>query len=184
MSPFLITLFSAGIDTLAFYSYVLKSLGFSINTVCIFTINSSYKKNTSTQDILKSNFVSHRVFKRENYIEKLCSHLQRDMASKKPPSVSLDKACFKPQLCDHFKNLLAKFFVMGYFSLNNKPIQKKLDFFHHNMVTFKQLSKISFSLSKSQQNQIESELTRTPYINHQAIRTFLNDLFFLFNALI
>ena len=46
------------------------------------------------------------------------------------------------------------------------------------MVTFKQLSKISFSLSKSQQNQIESELTRTPYINHQAIRTFLNDLIF------
>ena len=106
---------SAGIDTLAFYSYVLKSLGFSINTVCIFTINSSYKKIllrkiSLNQTLYLTVFLNVKIILR-NYVL-ICSEIWR---LKNHLLYRWIKHVFKPQLCDHFKNLLAKFFVMGYF---------------------------------------------------------------------
>ena len=166
------------VDDASIQYYVLNGCGLDVNSVSIVHINNKYVRGEELE-INKLFTIVDLTDDVKELQEQILLNLDRleDVVDNKEdePSIDIGMHCFKPYECDCKEYCWKGVPDYSIFDLAGIRKDKAFDIYSQGVQTIQDIQDISI-FSAGQQIQIESELQNKTIINHDAIRTFLNEM--------
>ncbi len=160
--------------------HVLKKLNiFDLNEVFIITLNNKFSKKKKINPINLFNIhpVTEIVYKNKLEVENKINELKEISMSHKEPELKIGLHCKKPHACVYFDKCWPSNIneINSVFKLYRLPLKKKLKLYNEGIDTYEKITNTE-SFSSIQKLQLEAYKKKTPVINKNKIKTFINKI--------
>lgn len=160
--------------------HVLKKLNiFDLNEVFIITLNNKFSKKKKINPINLFNIhpVTEIVDKNKLEVENKINELKEISMSHKEPELKIGLHCKKPHACVYFDKCWPSNIneINSVFKLYRLPLKKKLKLYNEGIDTYEKITNTE-SFSSIQKLQLEAYKKKTPVINKNKIKTFINKI--------
>jgi hypothetical protein len=161
-------------NDVAIQYYVASGFGLRVSKAALVHIDNSYTRvgALDIQALFQIEDLTDITVSRQPDIPTLLADLRR-MVKGGEPEIDIGPHCFDPYECDFMPYCWRD--VPGYsiFDLSGLKKEQKFSLYNRGVLEFKDIP-ADFTLSYSQQVQVEAELTRKEHINRDNIKTFLD----------
>jgi Domain of unknown function DUF83. len=160
--------------------HVLKKLNiFDLNEVFIITLNNKFSKKKKINPINLFNIHSATEIANKNKleVENKINELKEISISHKEPELKIGLHCKKPHACVYFDKCWPSSIneINSVFKLYRLPLKKKLKLYNEGIDTFEKITNTE-SFSSIQKLQLEAYKKKTPVINKNKIKAFINKI--------
>ena len=160
--------------------HVLKKLNiFDLNEVFIITLNNKFSKKKKINPINLFNIhpVTEIVDKNKLEVENKINELKEISMSHKEPELKIGLHCKKPHACVYFDKCWPSNIneINSVFKLYRLPLKKKLKLYNEGIDTYEKITNTE-SFSSIQKLQLEAYKKKTPVINKNKIKAFINKI--------
>ena len=160
--------------------HVLKKLNiFDLNEVFIITLNNKFSKKKKINPINLFNIhpVTEIVYKNKLEVENKINELKEISMSHKEPELKIGLHCKKPHACVYFDKCWPSNIneINSVFKLYRLPLKKKLKLYNEGIDTYEKITNTE-SFSSIQKLQLEAYKKKTPVINKNKIKAFINKI--------
>ena len=160
--------------------HVLKKLIiFDLNEVFIITLNNKFSKKKKINPINLFNIhpVTEIVDKNKLEVENKINELKEISMSHKEPELKIGLHCKKPHACVYFDKCWPSNIneINSVFKLYRLPLKKKLKLYNEGIDTYEKITNTE-SFSSIQKLQLEAYKKKTPVINKNKIKAFINKI--------
>ena len=167
------------LEDMSFQSYVLGKCGVSVKKVCLLHLNNQYVRHGPLE--LQKLFVLEDFtdFARENAaaVEARIAALRACISEAEEPVKDISLDCSSPYDCAYFSYCSRHLPSPSVFDVRGLHADKKYDYYHQGILSFKDIIEQRPALSPNQLKQVEFEYFDKPAeIHPEEIRAFLNGL--------
>ena len=160
--------------------YVLKKLKIlDLNKVFIITLNNKFSKKKKINPINLFNIHSATEIANKNKleVENKINELKEISISHKEPELKIGLHCKKPHACVYFDKCWPSSIneINSVFKLYRLPLKKKLKLYNEGIDTYEKITNTE-SFSSIQKLQLEAYKKKTPVINKNKIKAFINKI--------
>lgn len=164
------------LDDISYQIYILKNLGYSIQSANIVYLNGNYEynKKLDLEKLFIIEDVTQIALSKQPEITTKLTELN-NYFTKKEPIKEIGEHCFKPYPCPYWNYCTRNLPQPNVFQIRNMRNSTKFKFYHQGIIKYQDL--LSKKINPKYQQQIEYELTnKTPTIQKEQIKNFLNTL--------
>lgn len=164
----------------SFQWHVLEKLNLvDLNEIFIVTLEKDYSKDNLIEPtkFFKITPVTEFAQAKNNEVEEKIDQLRKLLNDKEEPEVQIGAHCKKPHGCEYFNRCWPKNMnsVDSVFTLYRMKLEKKLNLYDQGIDTFAKIGN-DVKLSSTQENQLKAYLTKTPVIDKEKIKNFINKI--------
>jgi hypothetical protein len=154
--------------------YVLNGLGYKIKSSKLICLNNKYirEDKLDIHELFLINDVSPQILELQ---EEIPVNLEKFKNLKNIDTITIGSHCTSPHKCDGYDHCWKHIPVFSIFNIGSLSMKEKMEFYSHGIITADQIRDVS-RLTRSQQIQIQSELSKKPKIDTVAISAFLKSL--------
>ena len=163
----------------AFQAYVLKSLGYSVERVCIEHINNQYilHGELDLKQLFESVDVTDEVSDIQQNVATNVERFAAYLAKPEEPGDEINEHCIHPETCAFWEYCSKHICTPSVFDLYRLGYKKKIELYRKNVVSFVELARERSITNPMQKRQIDYTLNdKGDYIDRDHIRGFLTQL--------
>lgn len=167
------------IDDVSYQLYILLGLGYCVKKVCVVYINNQYERKGELEldKLFNIEDVTQIAFSKQNEVKSKIKEINEYMQHEDEPDTDIDTYCFKPYECPYWEYCTRNLPSNNVFKIASMQTKTKFKFYKNNIIEFKDL--LNANLSQKYKEQIEFEiLNRSPKIDKDKIKSFLDDLYY------
>ena len=164
-------------DDASFQAYILKKLGYTVKSVNVMYINSSYvlEGELDLKGLFRIEDVTAIAKSKEKEIELNVKEMNEILDNEKEPNIDLDMHCFKPYPCPFFKYCSKHLPEKNVFDIPGLLKSKKVSLYKEGKFKYEDL--IKEDLNPKYLEQLDFELNnKEPKINKEEIKKFMSNL--------
>ena len=167
------------IDDISYQRYVLENLGYNIIKTSIVYINNEYVRygELELDKLFNIEDVTEISLSKQEKIKENIKSMNEYILQVDEPQENIEIRCHEPYDCPYFKYCTKHLPENNVFKIRNMRMKDKIKFYNENKYRYEDLLKES--INKKYKQQIEFELyNKSPFINKEAVKEFLNNLYY------
>ena len=167
------------LDDISYQRYVLENLGYNIIKTSIVYINNEYVRygELELDKLFNIEDVTDISLSKQEEIKENINLINEYILQVDEPKENIEIRCHEPYDCPYFKYCTKHLPANNVFKIRNMRMKDKIKFYNENKYSYEDLLKES--INKKYKQQIEFELyNKSPFINKEAVKEFLNSLYY------
>ena len=166
---------------ISYQKYILEKCGIDVVSTNVINVNTGYtfSGELDTNQLFKVTNVDELVAEEIVNVEDNISKLKEILEMTTEPNIELNTGCHSPYPCGFWKYCAKRLPTPSVFDLYGTSIQKKIEYYSKDIVTFEDIRNSGEDLGFIQNMQVEHTLNNSPtYIDTKGVKEFLDKLWY------
>ena len=165
------------IEDASYQYYVLKSLGYDVERVCVVHLNSNYIRRGELEldKLFTVVDITDTAKKKETEVKQRINEIRKYMEQKEEPKDDIGLHCNKPYECPYFAYCTRKLEKPNVFDIRLMRFSSKMKYYERGIISFREL--LDEKLNPKYLEQVDFEVNdKEPKIEKEKIKEFLDTL--------